>query len=227
MPLRTVKDYVKARGACEADLNALAFRSRLCYIQSVSNSGAYLLRETTGTNHVAETLRRAVELLAHWDVPHYVVGGLAVQEHGYYRVTIDVDIVVPDVLEAYEFLTADLTGPFERVPEQQGRLRDRTNGVLLDLLPAQRVLQHGCHVPFPAPDEVSTLPRFITLEQLISLKLDSWQGSPARRIKDKADVTELILARNLPRDLNVHLAVRAAYHETWDALQRDPPAPRA
>ena len=186
-----------------------------------------MLRETTGTNHVAETLRRAVELLAHGDIPHWVVGGLAVQEHGYYRVTIDVDIVVPDVLEAYEFLTADLTGPFERVPEQQGRLRDRTNGVLLDLLPARRVLQRGCHVPFPTPEEVSPLPRFITLEQLISLKLDSWLGSPARRIKDKADVTELILARNLPRDLNVHLAVRAAYEETWDALKREGPGPRA
>jgi len=186
-----------------------------------------MLRETTGTNHVAETLRRAVELLAHGDIPHWVVGGLAVQEHGYYRVTIDVDIVVPDVLEAYEFLTADLTGPFERVPEQQGRLRDRSNGVLVDLLPAQRVLQRGCRVPFPTPDEVSPLPRFITLEQLISLKLDSWLGSPARRLKDKADVTELILARNLPRNLTLHPSVRATYEDTWDALQREGPGPRA
>jgi len=205
----------------------VAFTSWLCYIQAVTNSGAYLLRETTGTNHVAETLRRAVELLAHWDIPHCVVGGLAVQEHGYYRVTIDVDIVVPDVLEAYEFLTADLTGPFERVPERQGRLRDRTNGVLVDLLPAQRVLQRGCHVPFPTPDEVSPLPRFITLEQLISLKLDSWLGSPTRRHKDKSDVVELIVARNLPRDLNLHPAVRAAYEETWDALKDEGPGPRA
>jgi hypothetical protein len=193
----------------------------------VNDPGAYILRETTGTNHVAETLRRAVEILAHWDIPHWVVGGLAVQEHGYYRVTIDVDIVVPDVLEAYEFLTADLTGPFEGVPEQQGRLRDRTNGVLLDLLPARRVLQPGCHVPFPTPEEVSSAPRFIKIEQLISLKLDSWQGSPARRLKDKADVTELIIARNLPRDLKVHTAVCAAYQEIWDALQREGPGPRA
>ena len=154
-------------------------------------------------------------------------GGLAVQEHGYYRVTIDVDIVVPDVLEAYEFLAADLTGPFERVPEQQGRLRDRSNGVLVDLLPAQRVLQRGCHVPFPTPDEASPLPQFIALEQLISLKLDSWQGSPTRRHKDKTDVIELIRARNLPRDLHLHRAVRAAYEETWDALQREGPGPGA
>jgi hypothetical protein len=151
----------------------------------VTDPGAYLLRETTGTKHVAETLRRAVEVLAHWDIPHYVVGGLALQEHGYYWVTVDVDIVVPAVLEACEFLTADLTGPFERVPEQQGRLRDRTNGVLVDLLPAQRVLQRGCYVPFPTPEEVSPLPHFITLEQLISLKLDSWQGSPARRSRTR------------------------------------------
>jgi hypothetical protein len=106
-------------------------------------------------------------------------------------------------------------------------LRDRTNGVLLDLLPAQRVLQRGCHVPFPAPEEVSPSPRFITVEQLVSLKLDSWQGSPTRRHKDKSDVIELIVAGNLPRDLNVHLAVRAAYQETWDALRREGPGPQA
>jgi hypothetical protein len=193
----------------------------------MTDPGAFVLRETTGTNHVAETLRRAVEILAHWDVPHWVVGGIAVQEHGYYRVTIDADIVVPDVLEALEFLTADVTGPFERVPDKQGRLRDRTNGVNIDLLPAGRVLQRGCHVPFPTPDQVSETPRFITVEQLISLKLDSWLGSPARRLKDKADVTELILARRLPRDLKLHTAVQKTYEEIWDTLQREPPGPHA
>ena len=55
-------------------------------------------------------------MLAEHEIPHLIVGGLAVQEHGYPRVTIDVDIVVPDVLEAVEFLTASLTGPFYRVP---------------------------------------------------------------------------------------------------------------
>jgi hypothetical protein len=193
----------------------------------MSDYGAYLLREKTGTTDVAETLRRAIEILAHWDTPHFVVGGIAVQEHGYYRVTTDVDIVVPDAIEAVEFLTADLSGPFERVPDRPGRLRDRTNGVFLDVLPAGRVLQGGCHVPFPTPQEVSEEPRFITLEQLISLKLDSWTGAPTRRAQDRADVVNLIVARKLPRDLKLHRAVQRAYEEIWDALQKEGPGPEA
>lgn len=193
----------------------------------MTDYGAYLLREKTGTSEVAETLRRAVQILAHWDTPHYVVGGIAVQEHGYYRVTTDVDIVVPDVLEAVEFLTADVSGPFQTVPEKPGRLRDRSNGVFLDVLPAGRVLQRGCRVPFPTPEEVSDEPRCVTLDQLISLKLDSWSGAPTRRSRDKSDVVDLIRVRKLPRDLKLHSAVQHLYEEIWDALQREGPGPQA
>ena len=100
------------------------------------NRGAYILRENTGTSGIVETARTVASVLADHDVPHLVVGGLAVQEHGYPRVTIDVEIVVPDVLSAVEFLTANLTGPFYRVPEAQDRVEDRRNGVKVDLLPA-------------------------------------------------------------------------------------------
>ena len=88
-----------------------------------------------------QTARTAAETLAHYDIPHLIVGGLAVQEHGYPRLTLDVDIVVPDVLEALEFLTADLTGPFARVAGLQDRLLDRRNQVHLDLLPAGQVVK--------------------------------------------------------------------------------------
>jgi len=62
----------------------------------------------------------------------------------------------------------------------------------------------------------------VTLEQLIALKLDSWSGSPARRLKDKAGVIELMKVLELPRDLKIVEAVRGLYVETWDALQADP-----
>ena len=143
------------------------------------------------------------------------------QEHGYPRVTIDVDIVVPDVLEAVEWLTASLTGPFYRVPEVHGRVEDRRNGVFVDLLPAGKVLKTGCKIPFPEPKVVAEQLQIVSLEELISLKLDSWAGSPNKRLKDKADVNELILRRKLPRDLAVLPAVRALYLETWDALRAE------
>jgi hypothetical protein len=185
------------------------------------NQSAYILREATGTSGLVGSARDAVAVLAEHDIPHLIVGGLAVQEHGYPRLTIDVDIVVPDVLEAVEFLTASVTGPFYRVKGVQDRVEDRRNGVKIDLLPAGRVLKRGCKIPFPEPAKVAEKIQFVSLEDLISLKLDSWSGSPVRRHKDKTDVIELIKYRNLPRNLAINPAVRALYTETWDALQAE------
>jgi hypothetical protein len=182
---------------------------------------ACFLREATGTSAVAETARRLAAALARHDIPHLVAGGLAVQEHGYPRVTIDVDVIVPDVLEAAEFGTSDLSSSLARVPTVQDRLQDRRTGVLIDLLPAGRVLKTGCKVPFPIPADASDHLKFVTLEDLISLKLDSWANSPMHRLRDKTDVVELILRRKLPRNLPVQAAVGSIYLETWDALQAE------
>lgn len=192
-----------------------------CDAITVLNQAAYILRENTGTSGLVESARAAVAVLAEHDIPHLIVGGLAVQEYGYPRVTIDVDIVVPDVIEAVEWLTASLTGPFYRVPEFQDRVEDRRNGVLIDLLPAGKVLKRGCKVPFPQPTKVAEQFQIVSLEELLSLKLDSWAGSPLRRHKDKTDVIELITRQKLARDLAVNPAVRALYTETWDALKNE------
>jgi len=187
----------------------------------VETGGAYSLRETTGTSGLEQTVRAAVAILADHDIPHLIAGGLAVQEHGYFRVTLDADIIVPDVLEAVEWLAADLSGPFQKVFGIADTVRDKRNDVQINFLPAGRALRANCKVPFPELTVVSETPRFVTLEKLISLKLDSWSTNPNWRLKDKADVIELIKALKLPRDLAVDEPVRALYTETWDALQRE------
>lgn len=192
-----------------------------CEGVAVTNREAHILRENTGTSGVVRTARTVAAVLAQRDIAHLIVGGIAVQEHGYPRTTIDVDIVVPDVLEAVEWLTADLTGPFARVKGSDDRLEDRRNGVMVDLLPAGRVLKRGCRVPFPQPAKATEALQIVSLEELVSLKLDSAAGSPLRRLKDKADVLELITRRKLPRDLAVHPAVQALYLEAWDGLQAE------
>jgi hypothetical protein len=57
---------------------------------------AEFLRESSGSN-IEKTLLKAVKVLALFRIPHYICGGFAVQEHGYPRFTVDVDIIVPDV----------------------------------------------------------------------------------------------------------------------------------
>lgn len=186
----------------------------------MTDNAAYLLREHTGTTGLEQTARKVAETLAHFDIPHLIVGGLAVQEHGYPRLTLDVDVVVPGILEAAEFLTADLTGPFVREKGSQDRLIDSRNTTKIDLLPAGKVMKQGCKVPFPEP-KLSDVPKYIELADLLSLKLDSWNNSPLRRVQDKADVVELIIHRHLPRDFPVASVVRELYVEIWDGLQAE------
>jgi hypothetical protein len=119
-------------------------------------------------------------------------------------------------------LTANLSGPFFRVQGCEDRVEDRRNGVMVDLLPAGKVLKRGCKVPFPAPTSTDPELQIVKLEDLISLKLDSWSASPIRRHRDKTDVIELILRRKLPTDLGVARAVRDLYVETWNSIQAEP-----
>ena len=95
----------------------------------------------------------------------------------------------------------------------------------MDLLPAGYVLKDGCKVPFPQPRDVSDLPQVSTVEQLVSLKLDSFHGSPLKRLRDKTDVVELIQRAHLPRNLAVALPVRDLYLEIWDGLKADDSPP--
>jgi len=187
----------------------------------MTDSEAHLLRENTRTTGLEQTARAVAETLEHFDVPHLIVGGFAVQEHGYPRLTVDVDVVVPDVLDAVELLTASLTGPFQRIPGVEDRLVDGRNEVNVDLLPAGKVVKRGCRVPFPQPVEVTDSPKIVRIEQLISLKLDSWHNSPLRRAQDKADVIQLIIHRHLPRDLTVEPVILQLYSEIWDGLEAE------
>lgn len=187
----------------------------------MKTQGAYVLRENTGTSGLERTLRDAVWVLANHQIPHLVAGGLAVQEYGYFRVTLDVDLIVPDIFDAREILLADISGPFLPIEGFLDRVRDRRNDARVDLLPAERVYKAGCRVPFPMPQDVIDTPKFVTLEKLISLKLDSWSNNRNRRLKDKADVIELIKELNLPRDFAADPPVRELYIETWDALQSE------
>jgi len=66
---------------------------------------AEFLRESSGSTKIKVTLLKALRVLKLFDIPHLVCGGFAVQEHGYPRFTVDVNIIVPDVAFAIEKLS--------------------------------------------------------------------------------------------------------------------------
>jgi hypothetical protein len=179
---------------------------------------AEFMRESSGSN-IEKTLIKAVKVLALFHIPHYVCGGFAVQEHGYPRFTVDVDIIVPDVDFAREKLAMN---GFQENPGSKMTVTDRETRVEIDLLPGGNKLDPG-PLTFPAPTHVSEEPQILALQNLISLKLSTYIGRGVHRIQDYADVVKLIEANHLPRDYDVDEKVRDAYQKAWDEIHSPKP----
>jgi hypothetical protein len=178
---------------------------------------AELLRESSGSN-IEKTLLKAVKVLALFRIPHYVCGGFAVQEHGYPRFTIDVDIIVPDVALAREKLCMN---GFENLGSKM-TVTDRETKVEVDLLPGGNKLDPGPFV-LPLPTQISEDPQILTLETLISSKLSTYLGRGIERTQDYADVVKLTQVNRLPREFGVDPQVRDFYLKMWDELHASKP----
>ena len=115
-------------------------------------------------------------------------------------------------------------GYVEKFPGSKG-LRDTEHGVSIDVLLAGEYPGDGKPKPIRFPDPATIAVRgshgaFLPLETLIELKLASGLSAP-HRLKDLADVLELIRAAGLPASLDERLdpSVRGKYAELWTAAQ--------
>src|ERR1700733_14100284 len=148
---------------------------------------AEFLRESSGSTNIEKTLLKALKVFKLFNIPHYVCGGFAVQEHGYPRFTVDVVIIVPDVEFAIEKLS--LNG-FRANPGSRMTVTDRDTKVEVDLLPGGKRVDPG-PLTFPVPTHVSDEPQILTLEKRISAKLSTFIGRGIERSQDYADVVKL------------------------------------
>lgn len=180
-----------------------------------------------GEANVQRALRDLVGTLESLGIPYAVVGALALGEFGYRRATVDVDVLLtPEGLEA---LKSEVLGRgyLERVPGGRG-LRDTRNGVDVDVIVTGGYPGDGKPKPvrFPDPGEVAVRGAEIALlplPKLVELKLASGMSAP-HRLRDLADVLELIRIAGLSRDLAETLdpSVREKYLELWTAAQEAP-----
>ena len=177
---------------------------------------AVFLRESSGSTNIEKTLLKAVKVLHLFNIPHYVCGGFAVQEHGYPRFTVDVDIIVPDVELALEKLSMN---GFKQNPGSKMTVTDRETKVEVDLLPGGKRVDPG-PLTLPMPAHVSDTPQILTLEKLISAKLSTYLGRGIERSQDHADVVKLVQANHLQRDFGVDPQVQPEYYKIWDGLHQ-------
>jgi hypothetical protein len=177
---------------------------------------AEFLRESSGSTIIRTTLLKALRVFRVFNIPHLVCDGFAVQEHGYPRFTVDVDIIVPDVDFAIEKLSMN---GFKSNAGSKMTVTDRETKVEIDLLPGGKKLDPG-PLTFPMPAHVSEEPQILTLDRLISAKISTYTGVGVHRAQDFADVVKLIEANSLSRDFRVDPKVRDKYQKTWDELHQ-------
>ena len=159
-------------------------------------------------------------------IDHVIVEGMALVLHGYVRVTGDVDLVTtPDGLNA---IHQRLVGRGYQ-PAFEGsrkKLRNTETGVDIEFITTGEFPGDGKPKPvsFPDPKDVAVDRdgiSVISLPKLIELKLASRLSAEHRRLRDLADVQDLIIALKLPRDLGDQIdpSVRQEYFRMWDAAQ--------
>lgn len=190
-----------------------------------------LLREASqfymSEGDVHKALRRLTRRLDEEKIPYALIGGMALAAHGWVRMTQDVAILLtPAGLTAFrERLVGRGYAP--AFPGAQRIFRDVDTGVRIEVITTGEFPGDGKPKPvaFPDPTTASTERegiRVVTLEKLIELKLASGM-SAANRLRDLADVQDLINALNLPQDLTDRLdpSVRNKYRELWQSAQSE------
>jgi hypothetical protein len=185
---------------------------------------AFAERFFMGLDEVHKAMRKLCATLEADRIPYAIAGAMAMNAHGYQRVTTDVDVLLTrEGLAAFKARHLG-RGWVERFPGSKG-MRDTEFNVKIDVLLTGDFPGDGKPKPisFPAPDVAVRGPDIMILpvERLVELKLASGMTNPDR-MKDLADVQELIRAANLPAELAQELdpMVRNKYEEIWRVTRR-------
>jgi hypothetical protein len=194
--------------------------------RALENAESFFMK----TGKVYQAALAVARLLEADGIPYAVVGAMALGAHGYERMTSDVDLLL--TREGLgRFKSAHLgRGYVEKFPGSKG-MRDTQNGVAIDVIVAGEFPGDGLPKPvaFPDPGQAAVAVagerfRILSLPRLVELKLASGMTA-AHRLRDLADVLELVRAAKLPADLGAELDpyVRDKYLELWRAAQVEDP----
>jgi hypothetical protein len=180
---------------------------------------------------VQKTLRRFAHRLEELQIPYAIAGGMALFKHGFRRFTEDVDILV--TRESLATIHARLEG-LGYVPPFTGskNLRDTEYGVRIEFLIAGEFPGDGKPKPVAFPDPAKVAVEidgvcYVSLPSLVELKISSGMTGGLHRLKDLADIVELIktvgLSAEFAEGLNPY--VRDKYLELWHGIQESPTGP--
>ncbi len=201
-------------------------RARNIDARSIHDVYAEGLRYFMGEGNINTALAQLSADLERHGIDYMVIGAVALMAYGYPRFTEDIDLVLTkDGLEAFH---DELVG-LGYVPAFKGsrkKFRATQSGVPVEVITTGDYPGDGKPKPvsFPRPATASVEidgVRIVTLEKLVELKLASGMTAPDR-LKDLADVQELIKLRGLTSDFADALDpyVRGQYLRLWQAVRQ-------
>ena len=192
---------------------------------NVSEIYAEGLRYFMGEGQLNNTLTRLVADLNQHGIDYMVIDAVALLAHGYPRFTGDIDLVM--TTEGLEKFHEELIGLgyAPSYPGARKRLRSTIDNVTIEVMTSGEYPGDGrpkpvrMPIPASASEEIDGI-KFVTLNKLIELKLASGI-SAGDRLKDLADVQELIKLKNLDADFAQQLDpyVRAKFIELQSAVR--------
>ena len=193
---------------------------------SVLDSYAEGQRYFMGEGKLNNALTRLVMDLKEHDIDYLIIGAVALMAYGYPRFTEDIDLILDSAgLDRFHSELIEL-GYSPAFQGARKRLRSNSDGTPIEIIAAGEYPGDGKLKPvsFPNPSETSVEidgVKFPTLEKLVELKLASGMTAPDR-LKDLADVQELIKIRGLSSDFAEKLNpyVRERYLELLEAVER-------
>lgn len=183
------------------------------------------LRYFMGQGNLNQTLAQLASDLKEHGIDYAVIGAVALLAHGYQRFTSDIDLVLtPEGLEVFHRELIGL-GYLPAFPGARKRVRSTRNGIIIEVMTTGEYPGDGKPKPvsIPEPSKASTEIngfQVVTLEKLIELKLASGMTAP-HRLKDLADVQELIKVRDIKKDFAERLDpyVRDKFLELFEAVE--------
>ena len=173
----------------------------------------------------------AVDLKKH-GIAYAVIGAVALFAHGYERVTENINLLL--TATGLEKFRKELLGRggwglcgYDQTDSCK-RVRSYPYGVTIEIMTTGEYPGDGKPKPVSIPDPATAAVeidgiRIVTFEKLIELKLASGMTAP-HRLKDLADVQELIKLRGLQAEFSEQLDpyVREKFLELYETVKQGP-----
>ncbi|MFN8456895.1 MAG: hypothetical protein U0401_19890 [Anaerolineae bacterium] len=201
----------------------------ISYEQRLRHNPDLVLKEATlyfnQQGDLYRTLRDLAQRLDELGIPYALIGGLALAQHGFVRMTEDVAILLtPDGLTTFKDKLVG-RGYVLAFSGAKKTFRDSDTGVRIEVITSGEYPGDGLPkaVSFPDPAlsaiEVAGL-RVVSLEKLIKLKPASGMSASHRR-RDLADAQDLIRVLGLGENFGEKLeaSVQSIYRQLWQEAQ--------